>query len=183
MSEFPPGAAGGRTASSPGGRAASGSRVIDASPALALREGTDDGAPLPWDDAVAGGTIGAGGCSACWGAADRGEGAPPGSSFKKINEITSVPHDHGSWLIVPEFYRLHYECFCGGPVDPLLRKTLKPLTGDGDHLVYDFGRWQARFGQAGGDYPRHTIMEAYLPLTHAGTNPDLLEVEISETTT
>jgi len=106
--------------------------------------------------------------------------APPGSGFEKISTITPVAHGHGRWLVVPEFYRLHYECFCGGPVDPSLRELLKPLTGDGDHLAYAFGRWQARFGQAGGDYPRHHIMDATIPLTQAGTNPDQLEVEVSE---
>ena len=108
--------------------------------------------------------------------------APPGSDLENIREITAIPDGDGVWLVVPEFYRLHYECFCGGPVDPVLRKWLKPLIGDGDHLVYNFSRWQARFGQAGGDYPRHNIMEAYIPLTQAGTNPDLLEVDISEVT-
>ena len=106
--------------------------------------------------------------------------APPGSDFAKISEITAIPSGKGQWLVVPEFYRLHYECFCGGPVSPILRQILKPLIGDGDHLVYDFGRWQVCFGQAGGDYPRHHIMEAYIPLTQAGTNPDILEVEINE---
>jgi hypothetical protein len=108
--------------------------------------------------------------------------APPGSGFEKITEITVLPSRQGRWLVVPEFYHLHYECFCGGPANPVLRQALNPLIGDGDHLVYDFGRWQMRFGQAGGDYPRHTIMEAYLPLTQAGTNPDQLEVEITEVT-
>jgi hypothetical protein len=106
--------------------------------------------------------------------------APAGSGLEKICAITTIPDGRGSWLVVPEFYRLHYECFCGGPLDPLLREVLKPLIGDGDHLVYDFGRWQARFGQAGGDYPRHYLMDAHIPLTQAGTNPDLLEVEIRE---
>ncbi len=104
--------------------------------------------------------------------------APAGSGLEKISAITAVPDGKGCWLVVPEFYRLHYECFCGGPADPVLRKLLKPLIGDGDHLVYNFGRWQAHFGQAGGDYPRHHLMDAYIPLTQAGTNPDLLEVEI-----
>ena len=105
--------------------------------------------------------------------------APPGSGFEKITEITVVPDGQGSWLVVPEFYHLHYECFCGGPVNPVLRQALKPLIGDGDHLEYDFGRWQVCFGQAGGDYPRHTIMGAYLPLTQAGTDPDQLDVEVN----
>jgi|MudIll2142460700_1097286.scaffolds.fasta_scaffold02670_1 hypothetical protein len=107
---------------------------------------------------------------------------PPGSDFKGITAITSIDQGQGRWVVVPEFYRLHYECFCGGPVNPELRETLRPLTGDGDHLVYTFGRWQARFGQAGGNYPRHHIMDATIPLTQAGTNPDLLEVEINEVT-
>ncbi len=106
--------------------------------------------------------------------------APTGSGFEKISAITSVPDGKGCWLVVPEFYRLHYECFCGGPVNLTLRKVLKPLIGDGDHLAYSFGRWQVRFGQAGGDYPRHHIMDADIPLTQAGANPDLLEVEIGE---
>ncbi len=106
--------------------------------------------------------------------------APPASGLANLAEITVIPSDQGRWLVVPEFYHLHYECFCGGPMNPILRQALKPLIGDGDHLIYDFGRWRMRFGQAGGDYPRHTIMEAYLPLTQAGTNPDRLEVEINE---
>lgn len=107
--------------------------------------------------------------------------APPKSGMDKIKEITTVQEGKGKWLVVPDFYRLHYECFCGGPALPVLREALKPLVGDGDHLVYNFGRWQTRFVQFGGDYPRHEIMEAYIPLTQAGTNPDLLEVEVSET--
>jgi hypothetical protein len=107
--------------------------------------------------------------------------APPQSGMEKVKEITIVPDGQGKWLVVPEFYRLHYECFLGGPALPVLREALKPLVGDGDHLVYNFGRWQTRFAQFGGDYPRHEIMKAYLPLTQAGTNPDLLEVEVSET--
>jgi len=37
-----------------------------------------------------------------------------------------------------------------------------------------------RFAQGGGNYPRHQIMDAYIPLTQAGANPDLLDVEIEE---
>jgi hypothetical protein len=106
--------------------------------------------------------------------------APPGSNFESITSIIPFTYGRGCWLVVPEFYRLHYECFCGGPVDKVLRRELKPLVGDGDHLTYDFGRWQARFCQAGGDYPRHNLMDAYIPLTQAGANPDVLEVEIIE---
>ena len=106
--------------------------------------------------------------------------APPKSGMDKIKEITIVPDGQGKWLVVPDFYRLHYECFYGGPVLLVLREALKPLVGDGDHLVYNFGRWQTRFVQFGGDYPRHEIMKAYIPLTQAGTNPDMLEVEVSE---
>jgi hypothetical protein len=105
--------------------------------------------------------------------------APAGSGLENIEEITLIPDDKGWWLVVPEFYRLHYECFCGGPALPVLRQALLPLIGDGDHLVYRFGRWQARFAQFGGDYPRHEIMQAHLPLTQAGADPDRLEVEVS----
>jgi hypothetical protein len=62
--------------------------------------------------------------------------------MEKIKELTIVPDGKGKWLVVNESYRLHYECFCGGPVVPVLREPLKPLVGDGDHLVYNFGRWQ-----------------------------------------
>jgi hypothetical protein len=86
----------------------------------------------------------------------------------------------GQWLIVPEFYHLHYETFCGGPVTPLLRETLAPLIGDGDTLRYDFGRHQVIIRQGGWDYPRHEIMTWNVPLTQAGSNPDVLEIEISE---
>jgi len=106
--------------------------------------------------------------------------APPKSGFEKITENTLIPQGKGKWLVVPEYYRLHYECFCAGPMTPLLRDTLKPLIGDGDHLEYNFGKWMARFSQEGGNYPRHEIMTWSVPLTQYGTNPDLLEVEISE---
>ena len=65
---------------------------------------------------------------------------------------------------------------------PILRETLDGLMGDGDHLVYDFGDWTARFAQAGGDYPRHEIMTWRVPLTQAGAKPDRLEVEVTERT-
>ena len=107
--------------------------------------------------------------------------APPGSGLQGVSDVTVVADGAGRWLAVPEFYRLHYECFCGGPLLPALREALGPLIGDGDHLVYHFGRWNVRFGQAGGDYPRHEIMTCYVPLTQAGTNPDILEVEVCET--
>ena len=106
--------------------------------------------------------------------------APPESDLADAKEITVVADGKGRWLVVPEFYRLHYECFCAGPVTPLLRETLAPLVGDGDHLVYDFGKWQVRFRQAGGDYPRHHIMTWTVPMTQAGADPDVLEVEVVE---
>jgi hypothetical protein len=106
--------------------------------------------------------------------------APAGSGLEKAAEITLTPDGAGRWLVVPEFYRLHYEAFYGGPATPQLRQTLHDLIGSGDHLVYRFGRWQVRFSQAGGDYPRHEIMGCYLPLTQSGANPDVLEVEISQ---
>jgi len=108
--------------------------------------------------------------------------APSGSDFEKINAITIVEQGKGRWLILPEFYRLHYECFSGGPMNPVLRSILKPLIGDGDHLTYMFGKWKVCFTQAGGDYPRHHLMDAYIPLTQAGTNPDWLEIEVTEVT-
>jgi hypothetical protein len=107
--------------------------------------------------------------------------APGESGLRSLKEITNVDDGAGRWLVVPEFYRLHYECFCAGPVMRHLREAFEGLIGDGDHLVYDFGRWEARFGQAGGDYPRHEIMTWRVPLTQAGANPDALEVEVTDT--
>lgn len=106
--------------------------------------------------------------------------APPESGLHTVEEITRVEDGAGRWLVVPEFYRLHYECFCAGPVTPVLRETLEPLVGDGDHLEYDFGRWRTRFSQEGGDYPRHDLMTWRVPLTQYGANPDKLEVEVTE---
>ena len=105
--------------------------------------------------------------------------APANTGFGSIEEITLIPDSAGQWLIVPDFYRLHYETFCGGPAIPLLRDTLKPLIGDGDTLVYDFGQYQARIHQGGWDYPRHFLMTWTVPLTQAGANPDRLEFEIT----
>ena len=104
--------------------------------------------------------------------------APPDSDFDSIKEPTLVNHGAGQWLVVPDFYRLHYECFYGGPALPILRESLRGLTGDGDTLVYRFGSHTVRFSQAGGDYPRHEIMGCFLPLTQAGANPDVLEVKV-----
>jgi hypothetical protein len=105
--------------------------------------------------------------------------APAKSGFEAIRENTIIPDSAGQWLVVPEFYRLHYETFCGGPADALLRETLKPLIGDGDTLVFDFGKHQVKVRQGGWDYPRHEIMTWTVPLTQAGTNPDALEFDIS----
>ena len=106
--------------------------------------------------------------------------APAGSGFESIRDISLVPDSAGKWLIVPEFYRLHYETFCTGPVNPVLRETLKPLIGDGDTLVYDFGRYQTLIRQTGWDYPRHDLLSWHVPITQSGTNPDCLEFEIKE---
>lgn len=105
--------------------------------------------------------------------------SPPGSMLDTIQEITLQQDGKGQWLIVPEFYRLHYETFFGGPAVKFLRELLKPMVGSGDELVYNFSKHVVRFRQAGGDYPRHEIMTCYIPLTQAGSNPDKLEVEIS----
>ncbi len=96
-----------------------------------------------------------------------------------VTQVTRIKDDLGMWIVLPEFYRLHYECFVGGPLVPELRESLMPLVGDGDHLTYTFGDWTARFRQAGGDYPRHEIMTCYVPVTQAGANPDQLEVQVS----
>lgn len=106
--------------------------------------------------------------------------APPGSGLQDVSSITLITDGAGCWVVVPEFFRLHYECFCAGPLLPVLRETLSPLVGDGDHLVYNFGHWIVRFGQAGGDYPRHEIMNSFIPITQAGADPDRLDVEVSE---
>jgi hypothetical protein len=106
--------------------------------------------------------------------------APRGSGFELIRENTLVPDSAGQWLIIPEFYSLHYETFCAGPVSPLLRETLSPLIGNGDTLIYDFDQYQVNIRQAGGDYPRHEIMTWHVPLTQAGTNADILEVEFAK---
>jgi hypothetical protein len=105
--------------------------------------------------------------------------APAKSGFESIRENTIIPDSSGQWLVVPEFYRLHYETFCGGPADALLRETLKPLIGDGDTLVYDFGKHQVKARQGGWDYPRHEIMTWTVPLTQFGANPDVLDFDIS----
>jgi hypothetical protein len=105
--------------------------------------------------------------------------APPESGLQGCTQISKVSDGKGAWLVVPDFYRLHYECFCGGPVLAELRDELLPLIGDGDHLVYTFGDQTVRFRQAGGDYPRHHLMTWTVPMTQAGSNPDILEVEIS----
>jgi hypothetical protein len=106
--------------------------------------------------------------------------APAETGWRSIAEITTLADRSGTWLVVPEFYRLHHECFFGGPAHPRLRQVLRPLLGDGDTLVYRFGSQTVRFRQAGGDYPRHELMTCYIPVTQAGANPDRLEVDLCE---
>jgi len=102
------------------------------------------------------------------------------SGRASMQEITLVSDSAGQWLVVPEFYRLHYETFCAGPIIPLLRDILQPLIGDGDILSYDFEKYQVRIRQGGWDYPRHKIMTWTVPLTQYGANPDRLEFEITQ---
>lgn len=102
------------------------------------------------------------------------------SDLASIHENTLVPDSAGQWLVVPEFYHLHYETFCAGPIIPMLREILQLLIGNGDTLVYDFGQYQARIRQAGWDYPRHEIMTWNVPLTQYGANPDRLQFEITQ---
>jgi hypothetical protein len=104
--------------------------------------------------------------------------APSGSHLQQVKDITHVPDGKGAWLVVPEFYRLHYECFFAGPAVKYLRDLVVPLIGDGDHLNYRFGDYQVSITQQGGDYPRHELMTCFLPLTQAGANPDVLEVDV-----
>jgi alpha-N-arabinofuranosidase len=63
----------------------------------------------------------------------------------------------------------------------LNRRELRLLVGDGDHLSFNFGRWRVCFSQAGSNYPRHNLMDAYIPLTQAGINSDLLQIKMIET--
>ncbi|RPI33810.1 MAG: hypothetical protein EHM70_04870 [Chloroflexota bacterium] len=104
--------------------------------------------------------------------------APPEMQAGCVDRVTRIEDGSGAWVLLPEFYHLHYECFFGGPLMPELREILLPLIGDGDHLVYNFGDWTARFRQAGGNYPRHEIMTCFVPVTQAGSDPDRLEVDI-----
>ncbi|RPI86545.1 MAG: hypothetical protein EHM41_08140 [Chloroflexi bacterium] len=105
--------------------------------------------------------------------------APDLMGARGVSKFTRIQDGSGAWILLPEFYQLHYECFCGGPLMQELRESLQPFTGDGDRLVYNFGNWKAEFCQAGGDYSRHEIMTCFVPVTQAGADPDRLEVQIS----
>lgn len=60
---------------------------------------------------------------------------------KIISEEVAVLDDgDGKWIIVKDFYSLHYETWTSGPCNEILRRELMPLIGDGDTLVYDFGQ-------------------------------------------
>ncbi len=107
--------------------------------------------------------------------------APQEMQAAGVTGVARVSDGAGTWVLLDEFYRLHYECFVGGPLLRELRECLLPLIGDGDHLTYTFADWTVRFAQAGGGYPRHEIMTCYVPLTQAGADPDRLEVEFSMT--
>jgi hypothetical protein len=107
--------------------------------------------------------------------------APPGMEAGQVSNFTRIKDGCGDWILLPDFFQLHYECFCGGPLKPELREVLMPFIGDGDSLVYKFGNWKTEFRQAGGDYPRHEIMTCYVPITQAGADPDRLEVQIDRT--
>lgn len=104
--------------------------------------------------------------------------APPDSGFAQIREITEVSQGKRKWLIVSDFYKLHYEAFEGGPAHRGLRDTFKPLIGNGSHLEYNFGDTVARMAQQGWDYLYQKFGGSEVPVTQAGTNPDVLEVEV-----
>jgi hypothetical protein len=101
-------------------------------------------------------------------------------STYSANSLNIISNGKGKWLVIPEFYRLHYKSFRCGSALLELNDELNPLPGDSDHLVSNFVPWQIHFTLLGGDYPRHERMEAYIPLTQAGTDPDGLEVEVSD---
>jgi hypothetical protein len=61
-----------------------------------------------------------------------------------------------------------------------LPEALQPLIGNGNTLVYDFGKYQTCSRQGGWDYPRYEIMTWTVPLTQYGANPDRLEFEITQ---
>ena len=71
--------------------------------------------------------------------------APDG--FKREEEdfqVSVLTDGAGKWIIVKDFYSLHYETWTSGPCNASLRRELMPLIGDGDTLVYDFGHTQIR---------------------------------------
>lgn len=62
--------------------------------------------------------------------------------FQKENKdepVSVVEDGAGKWMIVKDFYSLHYETWTSGPCNPVLHRELMPLIGDGDTLVYEFG--------------------------------------------
>lgn len=53
--------------------------------------------------------------------------------------VSVLSEGEGKWIVVKDFYSLHYETWTSGPCNPVLRAELMPLIGDGDTLTYDFG--------------------------------------------
>lgn len=84
----------------------------------------------------------------------------------------------GKWLVVPEFYSLHYETWHSGPVNPIIRETLEGLIGDGEQLIYDFDDCRAVLTPKKDKY---AITRYYncreIPRVSQG-NPDDIEAEI-----
>lgn len=50
----------------------------------------------------------------------------------------------GRWILVKDFYSLHYDTWTSGPCNKILRNELLPLIGDGNSLVYDFGAYTVK---------------------------------------
>lgn len=68
---------------------------------------------------------------------------PRGQDHQK-GPVRVEPDGEGKWIIVEDFYFLHYETWTCGPCDKRLRQELLPLIGDGETLVYDFGEYTVR---------------------------------------
>lgn len=55
------------------------------------------------------------------------------------DEFICVDDGYGKWIILEDYYSIHYETWTSGIQNPELRELLSEFIGNGEQLIYDFG--------------------------------------------
>jgi hypothetical protein len=95
-----------------------------------------------------------------------------------VEKVTKLADGKGCWIIVPDFYSLHYETWCSGPVNKILQETLNALIGDGEQLIYNFGEYKTIVTQKKDEYSNTKYFNCKDIPRVVQTNPDKLEIQL-----